>query len=260
MIAQLEEDLVHLERGGQRLDQDRHLDRAGRDRRARLRVEEDLVPEPRLEVALHLRQVEVRAGARVLQRLRRCERGRGRSRTACPAPAGRRRRSAVREDESRADAPSASRAAASGCSACRPPTRRRSSGGPRRSGCAWPSTRFAQVGDVASSKSAMNTFAPEFSALMIILRSTGPVISTRRSCRSAGNRADLPVAAANGSGVGEKIGTGAGVEARLHRAAALEQLVDARPEAPREIFDEGDGGRRQDAVASISGHKMSARL
>ena len=32
----------------------------------------------------------------------------------------------------------------------------------------------------------MNTDAPEFSALMIILRSTGPVISTRRSCRSAG--------------------------------------------------------------------------
>ena len=32
----------------------------------------------------------------------------------------------------------------------------------------------------------MKTFAPELSALMIILRSTGPVISTRRSCRSAG--------------------------------------------------------------------------
>ena len=32
----------------------------------------------------------------------------------------------------------------------------------------------------------MNTLAPEFSALMTILRSTGPVISTRRSLRSAG--------------------------------------------------------------------------
>ncbi len=32
----------------------------------------------------------------------------------------------------------------------------------------------------------MNTFAPEFSALMIILRSTGPVISTRRSSSAAG--------------------------------------------------------------------------
>src|SRR5687768_3476272 len=32
----------------------------------------------------------------------------------------------------------------------------------------------------------MNTLAPELSALMIIFRSTGPVISTRRSSRSAG--------------------------------------------------------------------------
>ena len=32
----------------------------------------------------------------------------------------------------------------------------------------------------------MKTLAPEFSALTIILRSTGPVISTRRSSRSAG--------------------------------------------------------------------------
>jgi hypothetical protein len=30
----------------------------------------------------------------------------------------------------------------------------------------------------------MNMFAPEFSALMTILRSVGPVISTRLSCKS----------------------------------------------------------------------------
>ena len=39
----------------------------------------------------------------------------------------------------------------------------------------------------------MNTFAPEFRALMTILRSTGPVISTRRSRRSAGIGRDLPL-------------------------------------------------------------------
>ena len=50
----------------------------------------------------------------------------------------------------------------------------------------WPSRTLSHVGEFASSKSAMNTFAPELSALIIILRSTGPVISTRRSCRSAG--------------------------------------------------------------------------
>ena len=50
----------------------------------------------------------------------------------------------------------------------------------------WPSILFCQVGEFESSKSAMKTFAPEFSALMTILRSTGPVISTRRSSRSFG--------------------------------------------------------------------------
>ena len=49
-----------------------------------------------------------------------------------------------------------------------------------------PSITFSQVGEIASSRSAMKTFAPEFRALIIILRSVGPVISTRRSFRSAG--------------------------------------------------------------------------
>ena len=56
---------------------------------------------------------------------------------------------------------------------------------------AWPSTMLAKTGEDASSKSAMKTLAPEFSALTIILRSTGPVISTRRSRRSAGILATL---------------------------------------------------------------------
>ena len=49
-----------------------------------------------------------------------------------------------------------------------------------------PSTTFVHVGEDASSKSAMKTRAPELSALIIILRSTGPVISTRRSSRPGG--------------------------------------------------------------------------
>src|SRR5262249_10150637 len=60
----------------------------------------------------------------------------------------------------------------------------------RRLAC--PSMLFCQVGEFESSKSAMKTFAPEFNALMIILRSTGPVISTRRSSRSAGIGAPVP--------------------------------------------------------------------
>jgi hypothetical protein len=47
----------------------------------------------------------------------------------------------------------------------------------------WPLTTFSQAGVLASSRSASHTFAPEFIALMVILRSVGPVISTRRSTR-----------------------------------------------------------------------------
>ena len=50
----------------------------------------------------------------------------------------------------------------------------------------WPSITLRQVGEVESSKSAMKTFAPELSALITILRSTGPVISVRRSCKIGG--------------------------------------------------------------------------
>ncbi len=45
---------------------------------------------------------------------------------------------------------------------------------------------LAHVGESASSMSAMNIRAPEFSALIVILGSAGPVISTRRSRRSRG--------------------------------------------------------------------------
>jgi hypothetical protein len=51
---------------------------------------------------------------------------------------------------------------------------------------AWPVTTLSQVGDSESSKSAMKMSAPELSALISILGSTGPVISTWRRCRSAG--------------------------------------------------------------------------
>ena len=49
-----------------------------------------------------------------------------------------------------------------------------------------PPTTLSQCGVFASSRSASHTLASELSALIAILRSTGPVISTRRSTRSAG--------------------------------------------------------------------------
>ena len=50
------------------------------------------------------------------------------------------------------------------------------------------------MGALESSKSAMYTLAPELRALMTILRSTGPVISTRRSWMSSGMGATCCVA------------------------------------------------------------------
>ena len=63
MVAQLVEDLVHLERGGQGLDQHRDLDGPIGDAQRGLGEDEHLVPEPGLQMALHLRQVEIGAGA-----------------------------------------------------------------------------------------------------------------------------------------------------------------------------------------------------
>src|SRR5208283_5322015 len=58
MLAQLPQKLVHLERCRQRLDEACRLDGTASDPEGRLGVQEHVVPEPRLEVALHLRQVE----------------------------------------------------------------------------------------------------------------------------------------------------------------------------------------------------------
>src|SRR5262245_18087297 len=67
--------------------------------------------------------------------------------------------------------------------------------------------QFSQVGEFASSKSAMKTFAPELSALITIFRSTGPVISTRRSAISSGNGATAHSPSRTGAVSARKSGT-----------------------------------------------------
>ena len=59
VLAQLVEDLVHLERGEDRLDQDGRLDRPARHAEPVLRPLEHVVPETRLEMRLQLGEVEV---------------------------------------------------------------------------------------------------------------------------------------------------------------------------------------------------------
>ena len=70
VLAELVEDLLHLEGGQDRLDENGRLDRAARDAELFLGCLEDAVPEPRFEMALELRKIEVRPAARVEQALR----------------------------------------------------------------------------------------------------------------------------------------------------------------------------------------------
>ncbi|CAM5269588.1 hypothetical protein SMICM304S_06014 [Streptomyces microflavus] len=65
VFAQLVEDLLHLERGGDRLDEDGGTDRAAGDVQQLLGEEEDVVPEAGLVPVLQLGQVEVRSTAGV---------------------------------------------------------------------------------------------------------------------------------------------------------------------------------------------------
>ena len=68
VVSEFVDDLVHLERREDGLDEHRGADAALRHTQAALRKHEHVVPQARLAVGLHLREVEVRAGA-ALQKL-----------------------------------------------------------------------------------------------------------------------------------------------------------------------------------------------
>src|ERR1051326_9159059 len=59
MVPQFVEYLVHLERGGNGLDQRGGADGAGGKAEFLLRHHEDVVPEPRLKMALHFGEIKV---------------------------------------------------------------------------------------------------------------------------------------------------------------------------------------------------------
>ncbi len=84
VIAQLVQDLVHLERRGDRLDQHRRPHRAVRDAEPLLGEGEDVVPQPRLEVALGLGRGRSTGRCRGAAVRRRCGRSGGRSRRVRP--------------------------------------------------------------------------------------------------------------------------------------------------------------------------------
>jgi len=59
MVAELEQDLLHLECGREGFDEDRRTDSVQRQADIRLGEGEDIVPQTGLEIVFHLGQVEV---------------------------------------------------------------------------------------------------------------------------------------------------------------------------------------------------------
>ena len=199
--------------------------------------DEDVVPEPRLEVALQLRQVEVRpaaAGDRLPRRVEHVQaevEQAARHRLAVDEHVALGQVPAARADEQRRDLVVQPVALAR-------PGRARSSARCASIMFCWPSTRFDQVGEFASSKSAMKTLAPELSALITIFRSVGPVISTRRSWRSGGASATCHVALADVPRLLEEVGELAGEQALLPRRFASARSSSRRP--PNGALQRGD--------------------
>ncbi len=183
VLAELVEDFLHLERGGDRLDEDRGADRAARDAEKLLGKEEHVVPQACLVGVLQLRQVEVRARPASICRWAQWKKYRP------EVDEGRRHGSAVElqvvllqvppagPDHDRRRVRTEAVLLALGAGEVDTPL-------DRVEQHELPADHVPQVGEVASSKSAIQTRAPELSALTAIPRSAGgPVISTRRSAR-----------------------------------------------------------------------------
>src|SRR6184192_634909 len=99
---------------------------------------------------------------------------------------------------------------------------------------ACPRITFPQVGEQASSKSAMNACTGAFSALMIILRSTGPVISSRRSSRSFGTGEMRQLPARTASVARRKSGNAPSSNSAWSSSPRVEAAVQAREQLQRE--------------------------
>ena len=108
--------------------------------------------------------------------------------------------------------------------------------------------QFCQVGEFESSKSAMNIFAPELSALITIFRSTGPVISTRRSCSSAGTGATRQSPSRMLLRLGEEVGQLAVAQPLRPLVPRVEQLAPPRAEPALQLGEEIDRVLGEDAA------------
>ena len=116
----------------------------------------------------------------------------------------------------------------------------------------WPSTRFSQSGVLASSRSASQTLAPEFNALIVILRSVGPVISARRSTRPGAASATRQLSSSRTClGLVEEVEQPTGGQLGVALLAQLQQLLAPAVEATVQVGQEGECLGREHLVVPV---------
>ena len=99
----------------------------------------------------------------------------------------------------------------------------------------------------------MKTRAPELSALIIIFGSAGPVISTRRSSKSAGAGATVQSASRISRVPGRKSSRSPASSAACRSCAPVEQVQPDVAEAALEVGDERQRLVGQDALSAGTG-------
>ena len=104
----------------------------------------------------------------------------------------------------------------------------------------------------------MKTRAPELRALIIILGSAGPVISTRRSSKSGGAGATVQAASRISRVADEEVRPRARSSSAWRSVAALQELETQRAEAALQVGDEGERVVGQDPVGARDRSRRSS--
>ncbi len=265
-VAQLPEDLVHLERGRERLDEAGRLDRATREAEPLLAGAERLVPDPRLEVALELGAVEVRPAA-LREEPRRVV-----PEVDAEVPERGGRRLSVHEHVLLEQVPAARAHHQDRGPVLQPVAPAVGRGVLDRALHRVPEVHLA-LGDVAPGGGVRVLEVRHEHVRAGVQRVDDHLAVHRAGDLDAAilevlrERRDGPVPGADVLGRGEEVGPLARVVAALHLAAALEELLHARAEAADEVGDERErlggehlrGARRQGTPDLHPGRKGEVR-
>ena len=241
VVTQLVEDLVHLEGCEDRLDQDGGLDRPPWYAEPVLRPAEDVVPQPRLEMRLELREVEVAPVATVVAQEVEAEvEQRARHRGAVDLEVALVEMPAARPDEQHRDLLVQRVALLARVELDRPVERVREVALPLDAVLPGRRVRVLEVGH--------EDLRPRVEGVDHHLAVDGardldaPVGDLLRE------RRDAPVSVTDGGSVGQEVGQLAARQSVEPLGPSREELAPALPELPLEIGEERDRVRGQDVV------------